>query len=230
MTTYYVRGQRKDFPENPFFQEYLDPRRTAVVSIDMHEGHLADDPMTPAPSPRGRAIIDAVDAFHDEARALGIPIIHVRSSMRPSGVDEGIPSAWRAIVAERDNPPVNVAEHAIEGSRWARFSTRIEPGDELVTTKKRFSAFYPTDLDFLLRQMGVRTIVLNGVLSHCCVLNTAFDAQNLDYRVIALPDASAGLDEEMEKAAMDIISLHLGVVMDAAELTAAWAARSAVVA
>jgi nicotinamidase-related amidase len=230
MTTYYVRGQQKNLPDNPVFQDYLDPRRTAVVSIDMHEGHLADDPMTPAPSPRGRAIIDAVDAFHDVARASGVPIIHVRSGLRPSGIDEGIPSAWRTIVSLRDNPPQNVAEHAIEGSKWSRFSTRVEPGDEVVTTKKRFSAFYPTDLDFLLRQMGVRTIVLNGVLSHCCVLNTAFDAQNLDYRVIALPDATAGLDEEMESAAMNIISLHLGLVMDAAELTAAWAARTADVA
>jgi len=228
MTTYYVRGERKPLPDLPAFAEYLDPTHAAVISIDLHEGHLSEDPLCPAPSPRGRSIVAAADHLHEAARALGIPVIHVRSGLRPSGIDEGIPSAWRTIASVRDNPLVNVDEHAIEGSRWARFVTHVDPRDEVVTTKKRFSAFYPTDLDFLLRQMGVRTVILNGVLTHCCVLNTAFDAQNLDYRVVVLRDVTAGADEQMEQAALDIISMHLGVVTDSAELVRAWQTASVV--
>ena len=85
--------------------------------------------------------------------------------------------------------------------------------------------FYPTDLDFLLRNMRVRTVVLNGGFTDCCVLNSAFDASNLGYRVVVLGDLVRGTNPEMEEAALKMVSLHLGLVMDAADLLAEWRAR-----
>ena len=74
--------------------------------------------------------------------------------------------------------------------------------------------------------MGTRTLVLDGVMADCCVLNTAFDASNLGYDVVVLRDLVRGTNAEMEAAAEKIVSLHLGLVMDAADLLAAWQERA----
>jgi nicotinamidase-related amidase len=120
----------------------------------------------------------------------------------------------------------NADAHAIEGSRWTEFVTRVEPDDLIVETKKRLSIFYPTDLDFLLRNMDIRTVVLNGGFTDCCVLNAAFDASNRNYRVVVLSDLVRGTNAEMEGAALKMVSLHMGLVMDSADLLAEWATQT----
>ncbi len=218
----YVYGERRELPEG--FEAFADRAASAIVSIDMHEGHLADTPDCPCPAPRAREIVAPIDAFHDEARRLGVPVIHVRTVLRRGGVDDvqGGRAAWRLVFPLHVGAIPNADEHAIEGSRWTSFVTRVEPDDLLVETKKRLSVFYPTDLDFLLRNLRVGTVVLNGGFTDCCVLNAAFDASNRDYRVVVLRDLVRGTNPEMEDASLRMISLHLGLVMDAADLLAEW--------
>jgi biuret amidohydrolase len=211
------------------FEDYLDPAKTAIVSIDMHRGHLDESPQCPCPAPRARDIVKPVDAFHDAARALGIPVIHVRSVLRRGGEDDirGISSAWRRTFPLHVGEIPNSAAHAIEGSPWTEFVTRVGPNDLIVETKKRLSAFYPTDLDFLLRNMRIETIVLNGGFTDCCILNTAFDASNHNYRVIVARDLVRGTDDNLENAALAMVSLHLGLVADDADILAEWKRRGA---
>lgn len=195
---------------------------TAVITIDMHEGHLSTDPDCPCPSPRGRQIIEPLNKFMEEARALNIPIIHVRSVLRKGGVDEKLnPSAWRLVFPITVGEIPNIAEHAIEGTKWNKFSIDVHDEDLIVSTKKRLSAFYPTDLEMLLRNMGIKRIVLTGCMTDCCVLNTAFDGANRDFRIVVPRDLTRG-SEHLEEAALRIISLHLGLVVDSAELLEDW--------
>jgi nicotinamidase-related amidase len=116
-------------------------------------------------------------------------------------------------------------EHSWEGTKWLDLMVEEAPGDYYVRTKKRLSAFYPTDMDFLLRQLDVRNLVITGTYTDACDLSTAFDAANRDYRVIVPRDVVAGYSEEAEHAALMIISLHLGLVVDAPALLAEWYAR-----
>lgn len=211
------------------FADFVSKEHSVVISIDMHAGHLSDDPMCPCPAPRGRAIIEPVDRFHRAARDLGVPVIHVRSTLRTTGEDDlkgRHPAAWRALTPLYAPPLPGKDEHALEGSRWTEIMTEVEPTDLLVTTKRRLSAFYPTDLDFLLRSMGVRRVVLNGGMTDCCILNAAFEASNLGYRVCVLPDLTAGTDADLEAAALRMVSLHLGLVVPSAELLAVWAGEA----
>ena len=221
----HVYGKPNDIETG--FDDYLDPARTAVVSIDMHRGHLDPSPDCPCPAPRARDIVAPIDAFHDRARAIGVPIIHVRSILRRGGVDDikGISAAWRRTFPLYVGAIPNSDAHAIEGSPWTEFVTRVAPEDLVVETKKRLSAFYPTDLDFLLRNMRVETIVLDGGFTDCCVLNTAFDASNHNYRVIVAQDLVRGTDDSLEAAALAMVSLHLGLVVDSADLLAEWDLR-----
>jgi len=209
------------------FDDYLDPAKTAIVSVDMHRGHLDESPDCPCPAPRAREIVKPIDAFHDAARALGVPIIHVRSVLRKSGVDDlkGIPAAWRRTFPLHVGPIPGSERHAIEGSEWTEFVTKVMPEDQIVETKRRLSAFYPTDLDFLLRNMRVETVVFDGGFADCCVLNSAFDANNHNYRVVVARDLVRGTDDHLEQAALAMVSLHLGLVADAADILAEWKAR-----
>ena len=212
------------------FDDYLDPASTAVISIDMHRGHLEASPDCPCPAPRARDLVAPIDRFHDAVRALGARIVHVKSVLRPGGADDlnGIPSAWRRTFPLHVGEIPNAAAHAIEGSRWTEWVTRVESVDMRVENKRRLSAFYPTDLDFLLRNQRVTTVVLNGGFTDCCVLNTAFDANNHNYRVIVLRDLVRGTDAHLESAALSMISLHLGLVLDSQDLLAEWRRRAVV--
>jgi biuret amidohydrolase len=221
----YVYGKPQD--SRDMFEDYLDPAKTAIVSIDMHRGHLDPSPQCPCPAPRARDIAAPIDSFHDTARALGVPIIHVRSVLRRGGKDDirGISSAWRRTFPLYVGEIPNSDAHAIEGSPWTEFVTRVDPDDLIVETKKRLSAFYPTDLDFLLRNMRIETLVLNGGFTDCCILNTAFDASNHNYRVIVARDLVRGTDERLEEAALAMMSLHIGLVADSSDILAEWKGR-----
>jgi biuret amidohydrolase len=218
----FVYGKRQALPKG--FQEFLTVSETAIVSIDLHRGHLADTPDCPCPAPRAREIVDGVNRFHAAARELGVPVIHVKSVVRRDGSDDikGIKSAWRFTFPLYVGPIPNSDQHAIQGTHWTQFVTEVEEADHVVETKKRLSAFYPTDLDFLLRNMGIKRLVLDGCMTDCCILNTAFEASNLGYRVTVAQDLVRGTNPEMEDAALKMISLHIGLVAESRDLLEEW--------
>src|SRR5271156_237501 len=131
----FVYGERRSLSRG--FEEFLAVADTAIVSIDLHQGHLADTPDCPCPAPRGRQVVDGVNRFHAAARALGVPVIHVKSVMRRDGSDDinGIKSAWRFVFPLYVGPIPNSDQHAIQGSRWTQFVTEVEDGDHVVETK-----------------------------------------------------------------------------------------------
>lgn len=219
-----VDGFERGIPDDPF-ADWICLEDTAVLSIDMHLGHLSDDPMCPCPAPRGREIIGPVDVFHRQARALGVPIIHVRSVLRATGEDDlkgNAPAAWRSLVSLYADPLPGKNQHALEDSKWTEFATEVLPEDLIVQTKRRLSPFYPTDLDFLLRSMGVKRLVINGGMTDCCVLLGAFEASNLGYRVCVASDLVRGSSAELEHAALRMLSLHCALVMESEWVLEAW--------
>ena len=229
MSDIYLYGEKRRLPEDAKFASFLEPAQTAVISIDMHEGHLSEDADCPCPAPRAREIVAPIDRFHEASRARGLPIIHVRTVLRASGRDDikGGVSAWRLVFQLYVGEIPGADQHALQGSKWTELRTRIEPEDEIVETKKRLSIFHPTDLDFLLRNMGVRAVVFNGGFTDCCILNAAFDASNLDYRVVVAQNLVRGTNVEMEDAALKMMSLHMALVMDSSDILKAWDARGA---
>ena len=224
----YVMGERRKVPED--FDSYFDPAKTAIVEIDMHRGHLDDSPECTCPLPSGRAKIQAHNEFNEAARQLGVKIIHVRLIFRADGIDhiKGPKGPWPVVTpiytftfgAAMDN----MVNHNLEGSRWTEFVVEVEEGDYIVNFKKRYSCFYQTDLELLLTRLGVNNVVITGVMTDACDLCTAFDAVNRDYNVLIPQDVAAGTPE-CEQAALNIMSLHIGLVVNWRELVAEWKAR-----
>ena len=105
--------------------------------------------------------------------------------------------------------------------------TRVASTDSVYRLSLRAGSFLLENYWVKHNNMPFDGLVLDGVMTDCCVLNTAFDASNLGYNVVLLRDLVRGTNEEMEAAALKIVSLHLGLVMDAGDLLAAWRGRGA---
>ncbi|MGE0222414.1 MAG: hypothetical protein AB7F35_22540 [Acetobacteraceae bacterium] len=110
----YIYGEKRALPDG--FQTFGEPARSAVVSIDMHQGHLADTPDCPFPAPR-RA-------------GENYPMIHVRTVLRKGGIDDlkGHKAAWRLVFPLYAGTVPNADEHGIEGTRWTKFIDARRPG------------------------------------------------------------------------------------------------------
>ena len=183
----------------------LDPRQTAVVAIDMHRGHLDMEVATmPAQPEDARRVIANARAALDFAREAGVPVIHAILVYRriPGLGSEGMVSPfWRALHAamgekDRLTPGRNstVREHNIEGTPGTEIIPELRRDtDYVIDNKKRLDCFYGTDLRALLDTLGVKNVVLMGINTNTCVLNTAFTAFNFDYRVVVLSDCVASM-------------------------------------
>ena len=218
------------------FERWLDPEKTAIACIDMHRGHIGPEDDITCPAPRARAKIPAHNMFQSFARDIGIPVIHEQHRQRHGGIDDlhshhyNRMANWRVLYELYMPPNPLMDQHSWEGTKWLDLLVEEVEGDYYVRTKKRLSSFYPTDFEFLLRQLDVTNVVLTVTMTDACVLSTAFDAANRDFRVIVPRDVVAGYSEEAENAALMVIALHLGIVTDAPALIREWYARKGVAA
>jgi nicotinamidase-related amidase len=183
----------------------LDPARTAIITIDMHRGHLDMDVATmPATPEDAKRVIANARAALDFARLRGVRVIHVILVYRrlPGIGSEGMVSPfWQALHAaqgaeDRLTPgrKSTVREHNIEGSSGTEIIQELyREGDYVIDNKKRLDCFYGTDLRQLLDTLGVKNVVLMGINTNTCVLNTSFTAFNFDYRVVVLSDCVASM-------------------------------------
>jgi biuret amidohydrolase len=204
----------------------LDPRQTAIITIDMHRGHLDMDVATMPADPRdAKRVIANGRAALDFARAQGIPVVHVVLVYRriPGLGSEGMVSPfWKAMHAamtedDRLTPGRNstVREHNIEGSAGTQIIPELyRQGDYVIDNKKRLDCFYGTDLRLLLDTLGVKNVVLMGINTNTCVLNTSFAAFNCDYRVVVLSDCVASMyGDDLHELGLQNISRCLGWVI-----------------
>lgn len=197
--------------------------RPAVIVIDMHRGSI--DPPGTVFVPGGAAIVPALAGLLGSARASGVPVIYIVHQIRPDGSDARSPF-WLEAESVGDLYP-NVREQII-GSEWTRMAAGLEPepGDH-VLPKKRYGAFSGNDLAFLLKNLGVETLVITGVETEICVLATAYHGFNEDYRVVVASDGTAGLDDELADASLRIIEREVGWVASCEEIGRALAAVTA---
>ncbi len=230
---YLPDGSQKLLPPDPALELWMEPEKSAVVCIDMHRGHVGPEDELPCPAPRARDLIPAHNRFHAAARDVGVPIIHVQHWQRHGGIDDLTSKArnsranWRVLyqLYLPENPLMD--ELNWEGTKWLDLMVEEDPErDFYIRTKKRLSAFYPTDLEFLLKQLDVYNVVLTGTLTECCVLSSALDAANRDLRVTVPRDVTAGVSEEYERWALGCIAMSFGLVVDSSALLAEWYARA----
>jgi len=104
--------------------------------------------------------------------------------------------------------------HCLEGDAGGDVIAGLAPRpEERLIYKRRYSAFFGTELDLTLREYGVSELELTGVVTNICVLYTAADARMLNYRVFVDVAAVAGIDEQAHRFALQEMEKTLGVTM-----------------
>ncbi|MDW8068849.1 MAG: isochorismatase family cysteine hydrolase [Anaerolineae bacterium] len=127
-------------------------------------------------------------------------VIHAREWHRPGHTGD---FEWRKL------PP-----HALAGSFQAEFPAGLPMDEEdLIVHKRRYSAFFATDLDLLLRERRIGTLVLAGVKTHVCVRATAQDAFALGYEVLVVREAVGSNHPHLHAASLEDIERYMGRVV-----------------
>jgi nicotinamidase-related amidase len=209
----------------------IDPRTTAMLTVDMHRGHLDSDvaTMPVAPGVAQRVIAASREALN-LARSRRIPVVHAVLTYRklPGIGSEGMTAPFWAAVSkiadetDRLSPGrrSTVDEHNLEGSRGTEIIPELlAPGDHVIDNKKRLDCFFGTDLDLLLRNLGVTTLCILGINTNTCVLNTAFSAHNRNYCAVVLADCVASMyGDDLHVLALENVKRCIGWVISNAEL------------
>ncbi|HVR79598.1 MAG TPA: isochorismatase family cysteine hydrolase [Acidimicrobiia bacterium] len=193
--------------------------RAAIVTIDLHRGHLDPTVATmPLAPDAARRIVEANRSFLAAARGLGAPIIHLLTRYRTSA--EALANPFWASRADTSDSRGNVAFHQVEPSEGIELMPGIlDPDhDSVIDTKKRYDCFVGTDLGFVLDVAGVDTLLLTGVNTNSCVLTTAAVASTRDYSVVVVSDCVDSMDgAEFHHAALECIERAFGWVMSSGE-------------
>jgi nicotinamidase-related amidase len=180
--------------------------------------------MPAKPEDAKRVIANARVAL-DFSRSLNIPVIHVVLVYRriPGIGSEGMVSPfWKAMHAaqgetDRLTPgrKSTVREHNVEGSPGTQIIPELyREGDYVIANKKRLDCFYGTDLRILLETLKIENVVLMGINTNTCVLNTAFTAFNFDYRVVVLSDCVASMyGDDLHALGLQNVARCLGWVI-----------------
>jgi len=190
----------------------LDPTTTAAIAIDMHRGHLDPSVATlPLPAERCGPVIKRAAALLAGLRERAVRVIHVVTEYRDPGEIAANPF-WKAAHDDSGKARRGILGHNLAGGPGTEIIPELlDPGDLIVRGKKRYSSFHGTDLEFLLRRLGVDTVILAGINTTTCVLCAAFEATNLDFRVVIAAEAVDSMDgEEMHRFALRLMAAAAG--------------------
>lgn len=174
----------------PFNQHsmQLNKEKSALLVIDMQRFFL--DPASPTFTCGGLAILQKLKQLISAFRIAGRPVIYTRHVHHPGFIDAGIMQWWWKGMC-------------IEGSPESEVHDDIAPiSGEKVIMKHRYSAFYNTDLETVLRCLKIEDVVISGIMTNMCCESTARDAYYRDYRVFFLANGTGSINEEMHTGSL----------------------------
>ena len=195
-------------------RDLLDPAHTAVVTCEMQRGVLGD--IAPGRELADEAvelgIIDATVSLLGVARANRVRVVHATVCLRADRAGLSINNPMMAYVIR--NP-----DQVLEGSPFAELLPELgpEPEDIVVNRIHGLTPFNGTELDPILRNLGIRTIVPVGVSVNEALLGLCICAADLGYRIALPTDAIAGLPRAYSR---DVVRHTLGLLANLTTTTA----------
>jgi nicotinamidase-related amidase len=193
----------------------LEPRRTALVNIDLQAAFLAED--QPYGNAHARDIVANVNALSHAMRAAGAPVIWTRQTyVREPPL---APPEWQY---DPERPGVAAGMAALTaGSSGHGLYDRLEVAQgDLVLDKYRYGAFAcPVGaLPDALERLGAAMLIVTGTLTNCCVESTARESNMAGYKVIVAADATSAVTDAEHNAALMNLRINFADVRRTAEL------------
>jgi len=157
----------------------------ALIVVDMLNDFVLDDGALPVPA--AKTIIPCIQKLLAYARQKGWKVIYLADNHTENDKEFEI---W--------------GRHSVKGTQGAQVVKELAPksADTLIP-KTRYSGFYNTNLDAVLQQAKVESLIVTGTLTDICVLYTSADARNRDMNVVIVSDATASLSADRHKWALE---------------------------
>jgi nicotinamidase/pyrazinamidase len=161
--------------------------KPAIIVVDMVRDNFHDEDHLPI-TVQARAMIPALNHLLPAARSKGAPVIFACDSfLEGDFIFQG-----------------KMKPHSLRGTAGAEVLEELgRAPEDIFLPKRRFSAFFKTDLDMTLKLHRVDTVAVTGIATHFCVLTTALDALCHDLRAIILEDCCAGPTPEIHHRTLD---------------------------
>ena len=201
----------------PLLADLVDPAHTAVVTSEVQHGVVGERSALPELAAAARPMVDRLAVLLPAARRAGVRVVHATASRRADGA--GSNTNARLFLAVRRSPVA-----LLPGSTEAAVVPELgpEPEDLVLHRLHGLNPMAGTDLDPVLRNLGVTTIVVTGVSVNVAVTNLVMDAVNKGYQVVLPRDGVCGIPATYADAVIDGTLSLLATVTTVDDLVAAW--------
>jgi nicotinamidase-related amidase len=196
----------------------LAPEHTAVVTSEVQNGVVGARSALPALAEEAaRRMLPNLGRLLPVARAAGVQVVHCTAYRRADG--KGANTNARLFMGVRKSPVA-----LLPGTPEVEVVPELgpEPEDLVLTRTHGLDPMAGTDLDPVLRNLGVRTIVVTGVSVNVAVTNLVMDAVNRGYAVVLPRDAVCGIPQEYADAVIDNTLALLATVLTTDDLIDHW--------
>jgi nicotinamidase-related amidase len=197
----------------------VEPARTALLLMECQEGVIGGEgklgALAHAVAQHGT--VGAIGRVLAAAREACVPVFHCTMSRRPDGKGAAVNCLLLAATAKR-------GVGLVPGSAPHAIVPPLAPvdGEWIVTRFHGLTPFHGTELDAILRNIGVRTVVATGVSVNIGILGLTIEAVNAGYQVVIPRDAVAGTPDEYVEAVFEHTLRLLATITTTAEVASAW--------
>ena len=204
----------KAIEAEPYEMEF-DPKSTALLIIDMQRdfvmpggfGEALGNDVTPL-----QATIAPTKRVLEAARKKGMLVIHTREGHRPDLTDCPPTKLVRGRGKTRIGDPGPMGRILVRGEIGHDIVPELYPAPgEPVIDKPGKGAFYATDLELILRDRGIKTLIVCGVTTEVCVNTSVREANDRGYECVVLSDCVGSYFPEFQKAALAMIKAQGGI-------------------
>ena len=196
----------------------VDPRCTAIVTSEVQNGVVGERSALPALAEEAaRTMLPSLGRLLPVARAAGVQVVHCTAYRRADG--RGANDNARLFRGVQRSPV-----QLLPGTAAVEIVPELgpEPEDLVLTRTHGLDPMTGTDLDPVLRNLGVRTIVVTGVSVNVAVTNLVMDAVNRGYAAVLPRDAVCGIPPDYAEAVIDNTLALLAAVTTTDELIRIW--------
>ena len=193
----------------------FDPKTTALLIIDMQRdfvmpggfGEALGNDVTPL-----QATIAPTKRVLEAVRKKGMLVIHTREGHRPDLTDCPPTKLVRGRGKTRIGDPGPMGRILVRGEVGHDIVPELYPAaGEPVIDKPGKGAFYATDLELILRDRGIKTLIVCGVTTEVCVNTSVREANDRGYECVVLADCVGSYFPEFQKAALAMIKAQGGI-------------------
>lgn len=188
----------------------MNVTKSALLVIDMENGFLNAESVHCIRN--AKETLPACQKAVELARKKEIPVFFIKRQYREDGSDVELTRYQSWMQGGKSMTPGSCGQNSDE------FPEELCPSKtDYVIVKPRWSAFFHTELDLILRRLHIRTVILAGTTTPNCIRSTCYDANSLEYNVVVLEDCCSSQTEEIQRVNIADMQRMGAVIMNTAQ-------------